>query len=944
LEAGKVPQSSELSALWLRFKDGLGNARLLVVAPDRPWDPFPFAAWPIEAGKFLIQDYELSYVPSGKEILRWGNTQKPRHKPVILCDPQFDLTVTQGESSSSGIPGWRDYRLDRAMSSPRFRPSHTFSSLTHTRAQGRYLADLLGNNCDLWMQDRVLEKRFQELQGPAMIHLATRIFFPGEFVLAQRPLGREVSPHVPYKGLAHPVYPQDPFSLAGLALSGVNTFLQKREPPPDAEDGILTAHELAMMDLQGTDIVTLDCPCGPRSAVLQYLSRSLLCAGAKTVVWERWDAQRAEAMELLWDFYQRIFQGQAKASALREAQLNMLRSLRDQGKPPAPWLWSAWVVTGDPGTISFSVLQKARSASPVAAFNPLLCPNMECRTPTRPHVTQCPECGTSWLIPCPCNKREMLFYLQDACDKCPECYPVPRQRKETYAAYLTIQARLEKGYRQALACLDSVPRLQDDPVVAAKTKEIIALQKEVDQEKAWNFLYDFPKSFAILEQKQPERVPEVLSRLVKMLGYGELDDSMDRKIRQRAIRAARAVGKGVIPYLLSHYSANPWYFAANIVLVAGEISPENEDVRRLLAQASQADDPRVRLRVPMSLEKHRADWVVPFLKPLAKDSVRTVRKCARKAIREQEAREAPWVFALQFLFVLFCLAGLGWFGAHLWDRTEDFSSSSLLGWQWPGPLVLPWNLWVLPWAGCSIFCGLLVWLFRLAHSTKKWALGLHALTIGCGCVAWVLLLDRILLAPLLDMAQGWSSFSRFIFWGILTMGIPFVYVFLFRMFFSLPSFFDKISDHLHVLIFYVWVIGYFFLPAHKPLFLCIVLVLYALFYKKLRRQIKAGDHAVILDFTGGCFVLLGIVTVYFAFPFVERTLGFWSAVGLWFTGVFPYVVSTYALDPMEIETHAWRRCLQRVYEQTWAKRTVFYLALPGLLLLFLAIVYLMATK
>src|SRR5262249_39188697 len=44
---------------------------------------------------------------------------------------------------------------------------------------------------------------------------------------------------------------------SGLALAGANTWLHGGSPPADAEDGLITAEDVAGLDLRGTALVVL---------------------------------------------------------------------------------------------------------------------------------------------------------------------------------------------------------------------------------------------------------------------------------------------------------------------------------------------------------------------------------------------------------------------------------------------------------------------------------------------------------------------------------------------------------------------------------------------------------------------------------------------------------------------------------------------------------------
>ena len=68
-----------------------GHTRLLL-APDGDLARLPFEVLPTDDGRRLIDDYHISYLSCGRDVLRFGaaSTGEPA-PPMILADPDFDL-------------------------------------------------------------------------------------------------------------------------------------------------------------------------------------------------------------------------------------------------------------------------------------------------------------------------------------------------------------------------------------------------------------------------------------------------------------------------------------------------------------------------------------------------------------------------------------------------------------------------------------------------------------------------------------------------------------------------------------------------------------------------------------------------------------------------------------------------------------------------------------
>ena len=70
-----------------------------------------------------------------------------------------------------------------------------------------------------------------------------------------------------------------------------------------------------------------------------------MLAGAKTLVMSLWKVPDKQTQELMSDFYRRILAGEARAEALRQAQLAM------KAKYPDPYYWGAFICQGDPSPL-----------------------------------------------------------------------------------------------------------------------------------------------------------------------------------------------------------------------------------------------------------------------------------------------------------------------------------------------------------------------------------------------------------------------------------------------------------------------------------------------------------------------------------------------------------------------------------------------------------------
>jgi CHAT domain-containing protein len=138
-----------------------------------------------------------------------------------------------------------------------------------------------------------------------------------------------------------------PGLMTGVVLAGAN--LGGRGP----EDGILTAEEVAWLNLSGCDLVTLSaCDTGlgvtEAGEGLIGLRRAFHLAGARTTITSLWRVRDDAMLELMTEFYRRLWSGhESKGHALRAAQLALLQENRKRFHQDLPGTWGALILEGD---------------------------------------------------------------------------------------------------------------------------------------------------------------------------------------------------------------------------------------------------------------------------------------------------------------------------------------------------------------------------------------------------------------------------------------------------------------------------------------------------------------------------------------------------------------------------------------------------------------------
>jgi len=299
-----------------------GKIRRLLIAPDGSLNLIPFAALVDEQGRYLVERYSISYLVSGRDLLRLQVRQPSKSEAVVVADPDYGETVVAAQSKR------RDVGLPSGM--PQTAGSNVslsqvyFPPLRGTAGEARALKAMLPQATVL-TGERATEARLKQLSSPKILHLATHGFFL-----------RDQDPNSPVE-----------ISLlrSGLALAGANL---RRGGPDPADDGILTALEAAGLDLWGTKLVVLSaCDTGVGEVKVGEgvygLRRALALAGAETQVMSLWPVSDTGTRDLMIGYYKALKRGEGRGEGLRRVQLEMIKS-KDRRHP---FYWAGFIQSGE---------------------------------------------------------------------------------------------------------------------------------------------------------------------------------------------------------------------------------------------------------------------------------------------------------------------------------------------------------------------------------------------------------------------------------------------------------------------------------------------------------------------------------------------------------------------------------------------------------------------
>ncbi len=322
------------------------GARQVFIVPDGVLNLVNFAALPAGEDRYLVETGPLlHYLSAESDIIL--DRSKPRRGSRLLAvgGPDFDgrppgATITVG-SGKAGHPGRNTYRGPRT--SCEQRPALHFDPLPGARREAEEAAAV-------WVrrsQDRsgavqslegahATEERVKRLAPEFdVVHLATHAFS----------LSEDCLPAFAIRSA------ENPLLLSGLAFAGANRRTEPEIGIP-AEDGILTAEELASIDLSRVAWMVLSgCETGlgkvhPGEGVLG-LRRAVQVAGAATLIMSLWKAKDEPTRRWMGRLYERRLSGLSTAEAVRAASRDIIAASRVAGDSAHPFFWGAFVAAGD---------------------------------------------------------------------------------------------------------------------------------------------------------------------------------------------------------------------------------------------------------------------------------------------------------------------------------------------------------------------------------------------------------------------------------------------------------------------------------------------------------------------------------------------------------------------------------------------------------------------
>ena len=337
---------------WGKLSDELKGVRNVYFSPAGELNNIGIEYMRDEDGKHLLSERRNYYrLTSTRELTKEYRAGKMRDAALyggILYDATPSTRLTGKESESERLA---------CMAS---RPGISLDSLSVTRGGGKlvYLdgskkeaeaisSTLSSKNVrnDLLEGADGTEESFKALSGAQkdVIHIATHGFYYTETEAARG--GLEDSSFI-LDGESEAPKEDKALTRSGLLFAGAQNAFDGKEIPIDVEDGILTAKDIARMDLRGTDLVVISaCQSGLGEVTgdgVFGLQRGFKKAGVQSIVMSLWEVSDEATRIMMTRFYENLAKGKGKYDSFRDAQ-NYLRKC-DDGFYDKPQYYAAFVL------------------------------------------------------------------------------------------------------------------------------------------------------------------------------------------------------------------------------------------------------------------------------------------------------------------------------------------------------------------------------------------------------------------------------------------------------------------------------------------------------------------------------------------------------------------------------------------------------------------------
>lgn len=290
----------------------------LIISPDGDLNFISFATLLDGDNRFFGEDFALSYVSSGRDLVRKHETFSEKKQVIVFADPDYDH-LPNSSATGAGLRG-----------KPATGEDTPFAALPGAEREAAFLqkeARGAGLESRIYRGTDASKANLAKQDSPYVLHLATH----GLYLSADEVPNLGLRP-----GAGMRNFLAEPMRRSLLALAGASVTLRlwkQGKFPPSDNDGLLTAQEVANLNLDHTWLVVLSaCDTGSGEARagegVLGLRRGFVEAGAQNLLMTLWPVNDAGTADLMEAFYREALQSGDASGALAHVQSNALEAVR----------------------------------------------------------------------------------------------------------------------------------------------------------------------------------------------------------------------------------------------------------------------------------------------------------------------------------------------------------------------------------------------------------------------------------------------------------------------------------------------------------------------------------------------------------------------------------------------------------------------------------------
>lgn len=326
-----IMHDKAVQIIWNPIKNYIPEGSTVYYVPSGIIHGIALESLPLADGTTLGQHYNFVRLSSGREIVRERTPTVEYKRATLYGGLQYDLSPEEMKAESKVYPATAHTLFMRSENYN----TKKFEALPYTQNEVNKIEEILKNNgydVKIYSGSKGNAESFLSLPNTpsTILHIATHGFY-----------------YTPEKAKNISFFQNstDAMRLSGLVFSGGNTAWLGKEKSEGVLGGVLTAQDIANINLKETDLVVLstcESALGKVTAEGVYgLQRAFKKAGVGTIVMSLWKVSDVVTSEFMVAFYKELF-ATNNAGDKRKAFEKAKSLIRE--KYPEPCYWAAFVM------------------------------------------------------------------------------------------------------------------------------------------------------------------------------------------------------------------------------------------------------------------------------------------------------------------------------------------------------------------------------------------------------------------------------------------------------------------------------------------------------------------------------------------------------------------------------------------------------------------------